>query len=353
MYLSPKERSGKRGRARCLYLFLCIFLAGCKDPVYISKVPSGHVATSGIHGATFGIPEGYENFPLVEDAEELINPSGSYHLKTETEEVYVSKTGGIYAEVFLSDGGEDLTKELEKQGHLRIEEEKKLASSYQTHRKMTKTIYSCKVQALFNHIYYADYKGYLAVIEKERQTVAFLAANPESYREEDLALAKTLHYFAYEPKVNQGKLGKTKTYKKEQGVLGETVKAEVLYKGAKTEEVPFGLTLDRIETADITKDLCKETPIRELPALPKGYLYEIAEFSVDSNGYDTEAEFPFVRIRMGTSDKKEAKRYAATYLLTAPKGKLRVLFVRKKGQAVNFLVGRNGALITAGKGGGT
>ncbi len=338
-----------RGKA---LLFLCALLAGCADPAYQSRVPSGCVAVSGRGGATFAIPTGYDAVPLVKDAKDLKDPSGKYHLRTDTEEAYVSKEG-IYAEVFWKAESVDLIRDIEKKGKVRIEETRTVKNSYHTYRKMRKTIYACKAQALFNHVYYADYQGYLAVIQKDDQTVAFLAAHPGDFQVEDLTIAKTLHYFAYEPKVNAGKQTNEKASKKERGDLGETVRAAVLYKGKEATVVPFSLTLDRIkETTPSVKDF-EGTPIKQAPPLPDGYGYGIAEFSVDPCGYDTIQENPFVRIRMGTKDGKERAEYAATYMLTSSKNKIRVLFLRKKGETVVFLVGRNGALIDAGKGEGT
>lgn len=358
----PHRAKGKRmikKKKRCLtpILLVAFLLAGCgsnETDVYLSKVPEGMQYVYGLKSSAFCIPSEYADFIDVKTPDDMLNLNAGYHLETDKADAYVTRDYGIYGECFLDGTYADVEKlqdAIELASNIRLSDISSVSYYHDSYRDMSKGIYTCHMEALYNTTYFSDFDGYLALIAKDSKTMVYYAGTKGEVSKNEMLAAKSLVYNEYAFHTNKGQTDKPKRdLSAEEGSIGDYVKTEVYYRGQTTEKVAMGLKLDRLEKADPQEVDLSETPLngKRLPELDSDHEYVRAVFDIDSQGYDISEDVPDFRIRLCEPSGDDLKDNPYTYCLNTENGKITLLCVVQREKTVNFAVGLNHAVITGG-----
>jgi len=338
-------------------IILAVLLSGCgskESDVYLTSVPDGMKYVYGLKSSAFCIPDDYENFINVNTPDDMQNLNAGYHLVTDKTDAYVTRDYGIYAECFLDSTYADVKKlqdAIELASNIRLSDIVSVSYYHDEYRDMSKGIYTCKIEGLYNTTYFSAYQGYLALIAKNGKTMVYCAGTTDETSETDNMAARSLVYNEYSFHTNKGQTEKpTRSLSMEKGATGDYVKTEVYYRGHSTEKVDMGLMLEKMETVNPYDLDLSTTPLegKQLPALDSNHSYIIADFKIDSQGYDISEDIPDFRVRLCTPSGDVLTDNPYTYQLSAENDEIRLLCVVQKGESINFSVGLNHAVITGG-----
>ena len=331
---------------------LCILLmAGCRSDengAWRTTLPEGQTLCKGVGNTGFSIPVDTETFTEVSKWDAMQDVKASYKLNARNNIAYVQRQGILYSECILQGDYREMTAEtvqnIEDVSKIRIIQAGVVLDEYDSYRKMQKKIYSVNVQGLFSETYYGDYTGYLSIITKDNEAVILFACakNRSSALYES---CRTHWYREYELNApNSGLTGSESDFiqtDREIVGFGEYAACRAYYRGPESvEQVDFAVRLIGMKYTDKVEG----TSLPELKDDNKSYL--VAQFEIDSRGYDISKTPPALRIRSITEDEKEE----AVYLLPqkSPE-KIQAVTVVKGNELPKFVVGTDKTVIDASK----
>lgn len=324
-------------------------------PVWSSAVPDQMAVVQGTDGSVFIVPEEATRFQTVKSTNRMTNIDNGYALRGRGCAAYVLRNRYAVEEVELKGQytEQELVDDIETVGHIRILDTAAVASSTRPYRKITKTIYTCRAEALYNAEYFNSYSGYLSIIKKDDVYKILFAGVAGGTASDALgSIVRSHQYREYAlPAHNEGtaeqeteETSSLKSSKVNPGMIG---KAGVTYRdssGAHTVNIGVTMTdIFYIDTRDLRKALINAGNTECLPPKEDEGPFVIAEFKIDGMGRDMTSALPFIRVRVSDTEGDTAER--GTYILSQTDTQLKVFFKADKDKDLSVKVGNTGLRI--------
>lgn len=328
-------RNRKRG-ALAFLLLLAMALCGCgKSAVFLSKIPDGYGYVEGLNNSGF-LMKTDAPYQTVTSVNEMEDPDAYYCLKEDETVAYVLRPSFLVSECHLpAEDLSDVRPALERAAHIRLVAAEKIDEYTDPYRGMTKRLYRCSAEGLFTHLYYGDYSGYMAVIEKDADAYLLFAGTLDGSGK-TLSIAQSLWYKEYPYLGNAGRQTAVPDAGRKEGTTGTEVDTDVRYtKDDRVETVTMGLTCLRTETfhAEDYEEELRSLPVKEVLEAPEGMEWRTAVFSTNFRGYDVSKKLPSIPIHVrqdGHTDR--------TYVLRTGE-ELHLFYLVKTNEPYEFVCG--------------